>query len=146
MANYSTDANLIGIRPKCLSFGITDATTYHARAKVIIDRIIEQKWYRPEATDRGYIFEDTPFAADQLEPTQMVYLSSYKTLELLYMALMKTAPEADGFERLAGIYREEFDKELQSLLSLGITYDWDDDDSYSEAERISTQRRRLKKT
>ena len=146
MANYSTDADLIVIRPQILSYGVTDWTDHHDRAKVIIDRILEQRWYRPEATDRGLLYEDTPYDADLLDADQVKYLSCYKTLELIFAALMKPGPEPDGFERQMLFFRDEFDKELQSILTLGVNYDWDDDGEYAEDERIISIRRRLKRT
>ena len=76
----------------------------------------------------------------------MTYLSCYKTLELIFAALMKPGPEPDGFERQMLFFRDEFDKELQSILTLGVSYDWDDDGEYGEDERIISIRRRLKRT
>jgi hypothetical protein len=146
MANYSTDDDLLTIRPKILSYGVSDWTDHHDRAKIIIDRILEQRWYRPEATHRGLTYEDTPFDSDLLDADQLKYLSCYKTLELIYAALMKPGPQPDGFERQMLVFKDEFDKELQSLLTLGITYDWDEDEEYAEDERITTVRRRLKRT
>lgn len=146
MANYSTDADLIVIRPKIAQMGISDLSPYHTEAKNRIDRILEQRWYRPEATNRGILYEETPFDSDLLRTAQVKYLSCYKALELIYEALMKDSPEPDGFEKKMLYYKGKFDDELQSLLSTGIDYDWDDDDVFAEDERISTVYRRLRRT
>lgn len=147
MANYSTDADLLVIRPNIASLGISDLSAYHTEAKNRIDRILEQRWYRPEATNRGILYEETPFDSDNLRTAQLKYLSCYKALELIYEALAKECPEGpDGFERMEAKYHAKFDDELQSLLTLGIDYDWDDDDTFDEDERIRPVFRRLRRT
>lgn len=145
MANYSDDSDLVQIAPGILSYNVDDWTFMHDRAKVVIDRVLEQRWYRPEATHRGVLYEDTPFDADLLDAAQLVWLSCYKTLELIYQYLMKPSPEEDFFERQSKYFSKKFDDEMQTLLTLGITYDWDSDEETSEAERINTQRRRLRR-
>jgi hypothetical protein len=146
MANYSTDADLIVIRPKIADLGITDLSPYHTEAKNRIDRVLEQRWYRPEATNRGILYTETAFDADLLNADQLKYLACYKALELIYEALMKDSAEADGFERQMLRYQAKFDDELQSLLTLGVDYDWDADDTFDEDERIRPVFRRLRRT
>lgn len=143
MANYSTDSDLVQVAPKILDYNVSDWTFMHTRSKEIIDRILEQKWYRPESTHRGLLYEDTPFDADLLDASQLVWLSCYKALELIYQYLMKPGPTEDFFERQSKYFADRFTTELNQLLGLGITYDWDQDDEYDEDERIQPQRRRL---
>jgi hypothetical protein len=145
MANYSDDTTLVQVAPKIMDYKVTDWTWLHARAKEIIDRTIEQRWYRPEATNRGILYEDDPFDATLLDADQLVWLSCYKVLELAYQYLMKPGPDLDGFERQALYFAAKYDEELQALLSTGLTYDWDADDSFSEDERVVPQRRRLRR-
>lgn len=143
MANYSADSDLIQIVPKILDYNVDDWTFLHDRAKVIIDRVLEQRWYRPEATHRGVLYEDTPFDGDLLDADQLVWLSCYKVLELAHQYLMKPGPEEDFYERQSRYFAQKFDDELTTLLNLGITYDWDEDDEIDEDERLVQQRRRL---
>lgn len=145
MANYSDDDDLVQVVPNILDFGTDDWTFLHDRAKVIIDRTLEQRWYRPEATNRSILYEDDPFDADLLDADQLVWLSCYKVLELAYQYMMKPGETEDFYERQSRYYNTRYEEELQALLSLGITYDWDADDTFDEDERISPQRRRLRR-
>lgn len=144
MANYSDDADLLLIRSGLSSYG-SDWTTYHTEAKSVIDRYLEAKWFRPESTERGYDYETAPFDSDNLRAAQLTNLSAYKTLELIYRFLMKDTPEPDGFKQQMLFFRDEYDRELEALLHLGIDYDWDEDDSFAEDERITPVIRRLRR-
>ncbi len=141
MANYSTDLDLVDIRPNILQLGISDWTTKHTEAKRQIDRLVESRWYQSEAAEYGVNPESVPYDSDLLSATQVKRLSCFKTLELIYESLMKDTPEEDGFSRQMKHFHERFNDELQTLLSLGIEYDWDDDGTIEESERLKSQRR-----
>jgi len=146
MANYSTDLDLVDIRPNIMNLGVDSWTTKHTEAKRQIDRILEVRWYQAEAAEYGVNPESVPYDSDLLNSTQVKLLSCYKTLELIYEFLMKDTPDPDGFSRQMLHFRERFAQELQTLLSFGVEYDWDDDDEIAEAERLKTQRRTLKRS
>jgi len=145
MANYSTDLNLVEIRPNIMRLGTDSWSAMHTEAKSIIDRILEVRWYQDEAAEYGVNPAEVPYDADLLSTTQVKRLSCYKALELIYEYLMKDTPEPDGFHRQMLHFRERFETELQTLLSYGIDYDWDDDGTIDESERMKTQRRTLKR-
>jgi len=144
MANYSTDADLQEIRSGIDQYG-SDWTDYHTEAKAAIDRVLEVQWYRPAAAERGIDWESTLFDADNLDADQLKNLSAYKTLELVYRFLMKDTQEPDGFKAQMLFFRGEYDRELETLLTLGINYDWDEDGSIDSSETFSPLRRRIRR-
>lgn len=140
---YSTDEHLIGVRPNILSLGVSDWTTHHVEAFDIINRILVGRWYKLVAAEYGVDWRETPFDPELVDASQLVRLSSYKTLELAYLYLMKDAPEPDGFEREMKLFRDRFNAELQDILALGISYDWDDSGTIEAGEQFQEQTRRL---
>ena len=117
----------------------------HTEAKRQIDRLLEVKWYQDEAAEYGVNPESVPYDSDLLNADQVKLLSCYKALELIYEFLMKDTPEPDGFARQMEHYAKRFDDEFQTLLSLGVEYDWDDDGTIDESERLKPKRRTLRR-
>jgi hypothetical protein len=58
---------------------------------------------------------------------------------------MKPGPEPDGYARLMEHFKSRFDDELQSILALGLDYDWDESGTIDEDERIIMKKRRLRR-
>lgn len=145
MANYSTDADLLKIRPDILSFGVASWTDQHTEAKRQIDRLIESRWYLEAASDYGVDPETTPFDSDLVSAAQMVRPASYKALELIYEYLMNNTPEPDGFFRLMTHFKTRFDEEFNTIMAIGLEYDWDSSDAIDESERNIPKRRTLKR-
>jgi hypothetical protein len=143
MANYSNDLDLVKIRSNIMNHNVDDWTEKHTEAKSDIDRAIEKRWYPDAAADQGVDYTETVFDADLLDPDQLTRLSSYKALELIYQFLMKDTPEEDGYSRQMKHFKEKYDEELQALMSYGITYDWGDDGTFDDDDRLTTQRRRI---
>jgi hypothetical protein len=140
---YSTDDDLVKIRPNILSLGVSDWEEQHQEAFSIINRVLISRWYREVAEDNEIDWRETSFDAEKVDVDQLLRLSCYKTLELIYMYLMKDSPEADGFERQMNLFATKYNNELSELLSLGINYDWDDDDTIASDESYQPRQRRL---
>ena len=145
MANYSNDDNLLEIRPDILDYNVDDWEHLHTRAKNRIDKVLESSWYQEAAADRGVDIEDTPFDADLLETTQLKYWSCYLTLSYIFEFLMKPSEEPDAFERLRDHYRKLVEEEQTTILAIGVEYDWDDDGEIDETERLTPDKRRLRR-
>jgi len=140
---YTTDADLMAIRPQILQLGVESWDQYHTDAATTVDEVLEVRWYRGEADQRGFNYTTTPFDGDLLDTTQIKKLVAYKVLELCYEYLMKEMSEADGFERFMKLYNKRYENELQRLLALGLHYDWDEDDTVDQDEKFAQQYRRL---
>lgn len=145
--SYSTDEDLTKIRPKIMDYGIVAWDNQRTDAETAIDRLLDRQWYRPEATHLGVNWREYPFdAALMLNAViQLKTLSSYKTLELAYLYLMKDAPEPDAFERQHELFKKLFATELREVLATGIDYDWDENDELAAVEKIRPVQRRLKR-
>ena len=144
MANYSNDADLLRMRPDILNLGETDWENMHTEAKAIIDRQLESRWYKEHATEQGVDWTATPFNSDYVDTTHLNRLSCYKTLELIYQYLM-TQVEGDTFEKFMLHFREQYERELQTILSLGLGYDWDASGAIESDERLQPRIRRLQR-
>lgn len=126
---YSTDTDIVAIRPNILDLGISNWDDKHEDAFAVINRALTSKWYKSVAYDMGVSdWRDPGFNSDLVDTDQVVNLSCYKTLELIYLYLMKDSPEPDGFERQMKIFRGLYNDEWKELLAVGINYDWDEDD------------------
>jgi hypothetical protein len=143
ITSYATDEDLLKIRPDILDLGVSDWDDQHKRAFQKINRDIEVRWYRPTCADLGIDWRVTEFDPDELQSGQLNTLACYKALELVYMFLMKNTENPDGFERQMKLFSSEYEKELQSIISFGLSYDWDDSGAVEDDEEHLYQPRRL---
>lgn len=143
MGNYSTDADLVKVRPNILGFGIESWKDQHTEATSFINRILESRWYKEVALDNNINWRVTAFDSDKVDTDQVKRSACYKTLELAYLFLMKDSPDADGFEREMKIFQKLYNTEIDLVLSLGVNYDWDADGTIQEDERLQPRYRRL---
>lgn len=144
---YSTDEDLTKIRPKILDYGVVAWDNQRNEAEAVIDRILEHQWYRHEASHLGVNWREYPFDAALMlnADVQLKTLSCYKTLELVYLYLMKDAPEPDAFERQHGLFKKLFADELRAVLANGVDYDWDESGELASVEKIRPVQRRLQR-
>ena len=142
---YSTDDDLIKIRPNILELGVSDWEEQSKEAFSIINRSIISKWYKEVAMEYDVEWRETEFDPDKVDSTQLVRLSSYKTLEMAYLHLMKDTPEPDGFERQMKLFQNLYAAEFNQILASGVDYDWDDSDTIEWDEKLMPRQRRLKR-
>lgn len=142
---YSVDGDLIKIRPNILELGVAEWAAKHDEAFLLINRALIYKWYKTVAYGMGITdWRATEFDPELLDQEQVNRLSCYKTLELIYLFLMKDSPEPDGFEREMKTFRGLYNDEFKELLAIGISYDWDGDDEIeSPNEKYIPNRREL---
>ena len=140
---YSTDDDLVKIRPNILNLGQASWEEQHVEAFDIINRTLIARWYKDIATEHGVDWWLTEFDPDLVDTDQLTRLSCYKVLEIAYMYLMKDMPESDGFERHEKLFAKKYSQELNDLLGIGINYDWDANDEISSEEKYETTPRRL---
>jgi len=139
---YSTDADLVKIRPNIMSLGVSAWTDQHNESTAIINRAL-LAWYNTEATKRGYA--DIQFDSSKIlnASTQLKRLACYKTLELAYMYLMVDGVQEGGFRNEMTLFRELYEREFNAVLESGIDYDWDDDGAIDDYEATDAAPRRL---
>lgn len=142
---YHDEDSLTKIRPNILSKGVSDFEDQMLEAEAIVNRRIEADWYRGNAAEYGVDFRNTPFDTSLLTASQLEKVSAYKSLQLIYMYLMKDSSEEDGFERQSKLFEKLYDKEMLEVLNVGLDYDWDDDDTVEGGEKLQPRIRRLKR-
>lgn len=145
MAEYCGEGDLIKIRPKMLELGVTDWSEQIAEAGNIIDRAIEVKWYRRIAEENNVNWRTTLFDRDMLKSasSQIKRAACYKTLELVFMYLMKHRAN-DAFEKEREMFAKLYKEEINEVLLAGLDYDWDDDDLDSDEISVPRVRRLMR--
>lgn len=139
---YCTDADLEEYRSDIMDLGIDSWETQREEASRIITRVITARWYNKVAPSLGVDPLMTPFDPDKVQGDDLKRLACYKTFELAYALITKNSQEADGFDRLRQTYKVEYGEELDSILGIGLTYDWDGNDEVDIQEiRIQAPRR-----
>ena len=144
---YSEDSDLIEIRPDILDLGVSGWDAKHNEAQLIIDRAIDRKWYRSIALDNNVDYRDVPYDGDTLSDggVQLLRLSCYKTLELIYLFVQKNTEKGDGFERQRKIFKDLYTEEFNDVINSGIDYDWDRSGEVSIDEKMQTKKRRARR-
>lgn len=142
---YCTDNDLLVYRSNILSFGVDSWETQRLEAYDIINRMIVARWYNQVAPTMGVDPSLTLFDPAKVNGDQLKRLECFKTFEFAYMILMKDSPEPDGFERNMSLFAGLFGNEFDSIISLGLTYDWDASGSVDNDERAIRAPRRLKR-
>lgn len=140
---YSTDADLVKIRPNIMDLGVDAWSDQHDEAALIIDRVIIARWYKTAASEYSLDWRDTEFDSTLVEDNTFLRLSCYKALELAYLYLMKESPKEDPFEREMKLFRDLYNQELELVLSTGIGYDWDASGAVADTEKYQSFPRRL---
>jgi len=141
---YHGATDLTDIRPEILNYGVTDFSERMEESESIINRALDAKWYRKVAAEAGVDYTETPFDPELvISASQLTRLACYKSLELIYLHLMKEFPEPDAFERQMGIFAKLYKDELAEVLLAGISYDFDESGDISSDERSLPVIRRL---
>jgi len=135
MANYATDADLEKVYPLIVDqSGVSSWADVHTEAAALIDRDLDVKWYRQEATARGDDWQGTRFDNANIATGTCTRLGVYKAIELA-AGYLTNSPD-DNWERIRDYYHGRYLDELDAMLSRGIDYDWDEDSSIEDTERL----------
>jgi hypothetical protein len=145
MANYSNDHDLVKIRPDILKYNVTDWEAQHVKAKKIIDRVLEVRWYKNHSAEQGVDWTATPFDSAKVDVNFVKDLACYKALELIYLHLMSDNVEEDAFARTRQLFADMYEKELQDVLASGLGYDWDASGKIEADERLQPEIARLQR-
>ena len=142
MTNYSTDGDLVYLRPNILNNGQADFAWAHNQAYEIINRTIEAEWWISVAPLHNINTAETAFDITKLDATQLKTLSVYKALSLIYTSLAKDIPTEDGPYQWHAHFREQYDEELSRLMKTGFNYDWEAD-GITAIDKFQPSTRRL---
>jgi len=142
MAEYCDSDDLVLIRPNILELGVLDWSDQIVEAGKIIDRAIEVKWFRRIAEENNLDWRVTTFDRDNLSSAenQLTRLGCYKSLELIFMYLMKHRAN-DAFANERKLFADLYKEELHEVLLAGLDYDWEGDGLDSDEMSIPQVRR-----
>lgn len=134
---YATDADVAAVNSDVFNAGIEDLTAFHTEATRVIDRILDQNWYRDQCGEYGVDWREDAFDADLMlnASTQLKYAAVYKFIALAAERLDNYADEGGKWERLRDHFEQRFQDEIAMVISGGIDYDWDQDGSVEIAEK-----------
>ena len=143
MATYSTDDDLVYLRPNILNNGQADFTWAHEQVYSIINSTLEAEWYFSVAPLHNVDPTETPMDVTLLVPAELKQLSVYRVLEMIYISLAKDiVPTQDGPVQWAGWARAQYEEELARVLKVGPSYDWGDD-GITQADKFEPYQRKL---
>lgn len=140
---YCEDDDLLTYRSNILDFGVADWKTQREEAFDVINRMLVARWYNQVAITQGVDPTLVLFDPTKVKEGELKRLECFKTLEFAYMILMKDSPEADGYERNMTLFANQFGNEFDTILGMGLSYDWDDSGDISETELNQMAPRRL---
>jgi len=145
MPDVVKDRHLRQVRPDIFEFGQTNFKAQMDEAEDIVNRALDARWYRRVAQDNGLDYQTTPFEPAKMlnADSQLWRVYTYKSLELIYLFLMKNTPNGDAFDRQRKIFAELYKEELSEILTAGIDYDFGGDDSIGAGENLVPSVRRL---
>jgi len=145
MATYCEDTDLLKYRSNILKLGVDSWEDQRKEAYSIINRLLVARWYNQAAKTQGVDPTLTFFDPTKVEEGFLKRLECFKTLEFAYMILMKDSPEEDGFERNMALFARQFGAEFDSVIGMGLTYDWSGDgNTDTEEVKIRAPRRLLR--
>ncbi len=143
MATYCEDTDLLVYRNDILTLGVSSWETQRLEAFAIINRVIIVRWYNKAAQSMGADPTFTLFDPTKVMNDDLKRLEIFKTLELAFVQLAKATPDPDGFERFRKMFKTMYGEELDSVLGMGLTYDWSGDGEVDQDEYMIQAPRRL---
>jgi hypothetical protein len=141
MANYTLDIDLELYQADILKRKIPSLLNQHTEGTDITNRDIATKWYAglKDKFDVTAAFDP----AKILQTSQVKRLAIYKTLELTYLYLGKGSKDA-SFEIKMEEYRDRYNDEFASIMSSGLSYDWDGSGDIGQMEsQVKRSHRRI---
>lgn len=128
--SYSNDSDLTYVQKNIMEQRVENWQSQHDEAKLLIDRDIENKWFKNIAN--GEVFDPSLMLNAN---TQLLRLSVYKTLELAYLFLAEDFSSDNPHMLKVKEFAKRYESELMSVLNSGIDYDWDGDGAINDDER-----------
>lgn len=149
---YCTYDDLLDKRPALKNHGGAPFRDQLEEAKILVDEDIELYWYRPAAEKRGIDWSNSDNAFDpeslisQAGSTsdstkRLKRIAILKSLQLVYEYLSKDSKE-DNYLVISDRYANQYREELDRIVSAGLDYDWDDDDTLEDTEKALKPRGR----
>lgn len=146
MAQYATDADLQEYEPDILNLGIPEFQDLHEKTYDDINRLIEIDWW-PRASYRQYDITRGTYAnidVTLLVDNQWKRAAVYHVLAYyIYPRLSTFTPEGDVYMEKMQYYKDKFKEEFNLCLKQGVQYDYNNDSTIEESEKLPVHFNRL---
>ena len=146
MAQYATDADLQEYEPDILNLGIPTYKDLHEKSFDDINRLIEIDLW-PRASYRQYDIRRGTYAninVDLLVDSQWKRAAVYHVLAYyIYPRLSTFTPEGDVYMEKMQYYKDRFKEEFDLCLKQGVQYDYNNDSTIEESEKLPVHFNRL---
>jgi hypothetical protein len=145
MATFATLSDLLEQEQSIQEYGLLDWSQELASAQAEVVRHINIRWFKPWLNQRS-LDESTPINIDLLDATQWTKATVYYCIaHQICPKLTKFEASGDRFQIMMDYYAKRYDTEFDILLRSGISYDLNEDDSFSDGEKLATQSLRLQR-
>lgn len=137
MANYTVNGDLFEVRPQ-LEAQNESFKDQHDESTRVINRTLESKWYFGDAKGRGIDPRVVRFNPDLMldSATEIKKLATFLAIKLIYERFI-TGFDDEVNQLLMQMYENRYKEELELVLDLGISYDWDDSGTIDNGEEIN---------
>jgi len=133
---FSKDSDLQTIVPDILDLGIDSFADEHAKAEEDIKREIRRRWW-PRTGYKGEMNDSL------LTDSQWTRTNAYLVLWKYALPQLTNWVDGDRFRLMIDFYRDLYGRELESVLSDGVEYDFNEDGIIQDTEKDLTFTGRL---
>lgn len=133
---FSTDWNLQEIIPDILDFGIENFIDEHATAQAELEREIRNRWWH--RTGRAGEMNSA-----LLTESQWTKATAYLVLWKHALPKLTNWVENDRFLHMIDFYRVRYGEELEAVFADGVEYDYDEDGTVQDEEKLPKPLNRL---
>lgn len=144
---FATNNDILKYVPTIFDHGVEDFTDELAMAEDDVKRYIETEWFNKHYT-QGYDNlgrrSGLTFDATLLTESQWTRATVYYALYAFILPQLATwRPDGDAFVVQIEHYRNRYAEEIQAVLAKGVEYDFDDDGTVDQSEKVISRRDRL---
>lgn len=142
---YATITDLLQVEPTITEYGVLDWATELARSETEINRILSVRWWS-QRTKRSSAPQGL-MDVTRLDPTQWRQSTVYHALayHICPKLTQHSGGEPDKFQVMMQYYQGRFEHEIDLSIREGVRYDDNDDNQFSDDERVSDTGLRLKR-
>jgi hypothetical protein len=149
MATFATIANVQEYEPDILEYGIPNFDDALAKAQADVERYLRINWWPTQLMGKYDITLVGNFAVmdpELLNASQLTRATVYCALGYyVYPRLSKFEPDMDMFQVKLDYYKKAYAEEIDLVARDGVEYDYNDDNTFSAAEKETNYFLRLKR-
>lgn len=147
MANFASINDILDYESEILNYGIPDFDDALTKAQGDVERYLRIHWWPTVGKyDITYIDNTPDMNPDLLKPDELNRATVYCALGYyIFPKLSKFEPDLDVFQMKMEYYKKMYAEEMDLVIRDGVSYDYNDDGSFSAAEKEMTYFLRLQR-